>query len=180
MDKKQEFRDQVISSAFEKLAKVKHIIIVKDNESKINKRFEIYYNRKNRFILGKIVMVIMLPIFALVAGLEMRIAKLTGSTYNEINIILYFFILPLSWLLMIDYLTKLPLLSPIYIVGCIIYLWKDNMSFKDRCDWTFSKSVDFLLWFKSIGWNYIVSSVIICVILPILIYIELIYAIIHL
>jgi hypothetical protein len=180
MDKKQESGDQVILPAFEKLAKLKHIMIVKDIENKINKRFGIYFNRKKQSILGKIVMVIMLPIFALVAGLEMGIAKLTGSTYNEINIIVYYFILPLSWLLMIDYLTKLPLLSPIYIVSCIIYLWKDNISFKDRCDWAFSKSVDFLLWFKSIGWNYIVSSVIICVMVPILIYIELIYAIVHL
>ena len=38
----------------------------------------------------------------------------------------------------------------------------------------------FLLWFQKIGWNYIVSSVIICVVIPILVYIELIYAIIHL
>ncbi len=33
------------------------------------------------------VMVIMLPIFAVVAGLEHVIAKLTGATYNEVNII---------------------------------------------------------------------------------------------
>jgi len=32
------------------------------------------------------VMVIMLPIIAVVAGLEHVIAKLTGATYNEVNI----------------------------------------------------------------------------------------------
>ena len=52
------------------------------------------------------------------------------------------------------------------------------MRFKDRCDWAFMKSVEFLLYFRKIGWNYIVSSVIICVVVPVLIYVELIYAIV--
>jgi len=38
----------------------------------------------------------------------------------------------------------------------------------------FEASVRFLLWFQRIGWNYEVSSVIICVIIPIIIYILLI------
>ena len=54
------------------------------------------------------------------------------------------------------------------------------MKFRNRCDWAFRISVDFLLWFKKIGWNYVISSVIICVVIPILVYIELIYAIINL
>ena len=39
------------------------------------------------------VMVIMLPIFAVVAGLEHVIAKLTGATYNEVNIIVYYLLI---------------------------------------------------------------------------------------
>jgi hypothetical protein len=35
----------------------------------------------------KAVMVVMLPIFAIVAGVEHIIAKVTGMTYNEVNII---------------------------------------------------------------------------------------------
>ena len=54
------------------------------------------------------------------------------------------------------------------------------MKFRDRCDWAFMKSVDFLLWFKKIGWNYVVSSVIICVVIPILISVELIYGLLQL
>ena len=65
-----------------------------------------------------------------------------------------------------------------YLIAWIIFLWKDPMKFKDRCDWAFDKSVEFLQYFKKIGWNYIVSSVIICVAVPMLIYVELIYAII--
>lgn len=131
-------------------------------------------------ICGKIVMAVMLPIFAVVAGAEHVIAKLTGSTYNEVNIIVYYLLIPLSWTVMIDYLTKLPFLSPMFVLAWIVFLLKDPMKFRDRSDWAFMKSVDFLLWFKKIGWNYVVSSVIICVVIPVLVYIELIYAIINL
>ena len=124
------------------------------------------------------VMVVMLPVFAIVAGIEHVIAKVTGLTYNEVNIIVYYLLIPLSWAVMIDFITMLPLLSPMYIMGWIVFLWKDPMRFRDRCDWAFGKSVDFLLWFKKIGWNYIVSSVIICVVVPALVYAELIYGII--
>lgn len=79
---------------------------------------------------------------------------------------------------MIDFITMLPLLSPMYIMGWIVFLWKDPMKFRDRSDWIFDKSVNFLLWFKKIDWNYVVSSVIICVVVPALIYAELIYGII--
>ena len=134
---------------------------------------------ENLSMTGKVIMAVMIPIFAIVAGTEHIIAKLTGLTYNEVNIIVYYLIIPLTWTLMIDYLTKMPFLTPMIIIGWIIFLWKDQMKFRDRCDWAFDKSVDFLLYFKKIGWNYIVSSVIICVVVPVLIYVELIYAIIN-
>ena len=127
-----------------------------------------------------VVMLIMVPIFGMVAGVEHVIAKLTGATYNEVNIIIYFLLIPLSWASMIDYITRLPLLSPMYLIAWIVFFWKDQMTFRDRCDWAFMKSVDFLLWFKKIGWNYIVSSVIICVVVPVLVYVELVYAIVNL
>ena len=123
------------------------------------------------------VMVVVAPIFALVAGIEHIIARLTGLTYNEVNIIVYYLLIPLSWAAMIDYIAGLPFLSPMYIIAWIIFLWKDPMKFRNRCDWAFMKSVDFLLLFKRIGWNYVVSSVIICVVVPLLIYIELVYGI---
>lgn len=132
---------------------------------------------RNLSWIEKIVMAVMAPVFAIVAGFEMLIAKMTGATYNEVNIIVYYLLIPLSWTVMIDYITKMPFLTPIYIIGWVIFLWKDPMKFRSRCDWAFQKSVDFLLYFKKIGWNYIVSSVIIGVVVPLLIYVELIYAI---
>lgn len=133
---------------------------------------------KNLSLMEKIIMAVMIPIFAVVAGIEHLIAKLTGLTYNEVNIIVYYLLIPLSWAVMIDYITMMPFLTPMYIIAWIIFLWKDQKKFRDRCDWMFVKSVEFLLGFKKIGWNYIVSSVIICVFVPMLVYVELIYAII--
>jgi hypothetical protein len=140
---------------------------------------KVYLNQEleNLSMTGKVIMAVMIPVFAIVAGIEHIIAKFTGLTYNEVNIIVYYLIIPLTWTLMIDYLTEMPFLTPMIIIGWIIFLWKDQMKFRDRCDWAFDKSVDFLLYFKKIGWNYIVSSVIICVVVPVLIYVELIYAI---
>lgn len=125
------------------------------------------------------VMIVRIPIFGFVAGIEHLIAKLTGLTYNQVNIIVYYLLIPLSWTVMLDYITMMPFLTPMFIIGWVIFLWKDPMRFRNRCDWAFKKSVDFLLYFKKIGWNYIVSSVIICVVVPILVYLELIYAIIR-
>lgn len=51
-------------------------------------------------------MTIAIPIFAIVAGAELLIAKLSGTTYNEVNIIVYYLVIPLSWMVMVDYITK--------------------------------------------------------------------------
>lgn len=145
----------------------------------MNRRLPILKEEFSKLTLvEKIITVVMLPIFAVVAGAELLIAKLTGTTYNEVNIVVYYLLIPLSWTVMIDYLMKLPILTPLFILAWIIFLWKDPMKFRDRCDWAFKKSVDFLLWFKRIGWNYVVSSVIICVVIPILVYCLLIYLVV--
>lgn len=141
-------------------------------------KLKAFWNSQPMF--AKVVMVITLPIFAIVAGIEHLIAKITGTTYNEVNIIVYYLVIPLSWTIMLDYITRMPFLTPLFLLAWIVFIWKDKMDFRTRCDFVFKKSVDFLLWFQKIGWNYIVSSVIICVVIPILVYIELIYAIINL
>lgn len=141
-------------------------------------KLKAFWNSQTMF--AKVVMVITLPIFAIVAGIEHLIAKITGTTYNEVNIIVYYLVIPLSWTIMLDYITRMPFLTLLFLLAWIVFIWKDKMDFRNRCDLAFKKSVDFLLWFQKIGWNYIVSSVIICVVIPILVYIELIYAIVNL
>jgi len=122
-------------------------------------------------------MVMVMPIFIVVAKVEQWIAHIAGCTYNEVNIIVYYLLVPLSWTMMFDYITRLPLSTPALLMVWGVIIWKTRGHFRASCDWAFSKSVDFLLWFKVVGWDYYVSSVIICVIVPLLIYIELTYAI---
>lgn len=124
-------------------------------------------------------MLVSFPIFQWVAQMEMRIARRTGCTYKEINIIVFYMLIPLSWFLMVDYITRIPFLTPLFVIGWGVFLWKDSKTFSERCDWGFRKSVEFLLWFKSIGWNYIVSSVIICVFVPIGVFSILLYFILR-
>ena len=41
-------------------------------------------------------------IFRIVANLLLHIGHITGLTYDEINIIVYYFLIPLSWLVLLD------------------------------------------------------------------------------
>ncbi|MBR5086379.1 MAG: hypothetical protein IKX31_05155 [Muribaculaceae bacterium] len=118
--------------------------------------------------------------FDIVASVLYSIARATGMTYNEINIIVYYLIVPLTWTVMIDILLKKPIITPLLLIAWAIIFFAHRKDFRKWCDWAFQKSVDFLLWFKRIGWDYILSSVIICVVIPIVIYATLITALIKL
>jgi len=113
-------------------------------------------------------------IFQIVANGLLKIAAKLHLTYNEVNIIVYYLIVPLTWTLLTDYIIKLPLLTPLFLIAWAIVYIRVRKRFRQWCDWAFMKSVDFLLWFRCIGWNYTVSSVIICVVVPIFIYTALI------
>lgn len=102
-----------------------------------------------------------------------------GLTYNEVNILTYYLLIPLTWSVMIDVLIGMPITT--MILTCIwigIFIAQRN-NFRSWCDSIFQKSVNFLNWFNRWGGNYILNSVIICVIIPIIIYILLIFLLIN-
>ena len=109
-------------------------------------------------------------IFYFVANVLKQIATALGITYNQINIICYYFLIPLSWAIMIDFYIYEPIASVVVIGAWIIIVACKWRKFSEWCDWLFEKSVRFLLYFDRLGSNYNMSSVIICVILPLLIY----------
>ena len=117
-------------------------------------------------------------IFGIVAYLLNQIAKWTHLTYNEINIIVYYLLIPLSWTILGDIIIGFPILTPILLLVWLYLFIKTRHIFKMWCDWVFQDSVEFLLWFKRVGWNYTVSSVIICVLIPLLMYGGLIWLLI--
>jgi hypothetical protein len=113
-------------------------------------------------------------IFRIVAGTLSLIARKTGLTYNEINIILYYFVVPFSWLCLLDIILGFHYLKvafAIFVAGFMI----GCRNFKTYSDWLFCKSVDFLMYFNRYGSNYVTSSVWICVSLPIAIYALLLF-----
>ena len=136
-------------------------------------------------------------VFGLVAVLLALLARLVGVTYKEINIFVYYFAIPISWCLIIDkcllpisipltseadYIAfgvkrwlNIPLLSVLWCALWAFIYYYNRHDFRVWCERAFVNSVKFLLWFKVIGWNYYVSSVIICVLVPILVYCGLIY-----
>jgi hypothetical protein len=113
-------------------------------------------------------------VFKIVAHFLFFIAKRTGLTYNEINIIVYYFIIPFSWLCLLDVILNSHYLKIGFLIFTLGFLFGCR-DFRAYSDWLFKKSVLFLNYYNKYGSNYIKSSVWICVSLPLVIYIVLIF-----
>jgi len=108
-------------------------------------------------------------IFNIVAKTLLFIGRKTGRTYNEINIIAYYFIIPFTWLILLDIIFEFHYLKYSFVIFCFGFFIGCN-NFRTFSDWLFQKSVKFLMYFNKVGSNYIISSVLICVLIPIIIY----------
>jgi hypothetical protein len=113
-------------------------------------------------------------IFKIIANSLSFIGNITGLTYNEINIIVYYFLIPFSWLFLLDVIFHFHFLKIAFVIYCFGFIAKCR-NFKTYSDWLFEKSVLFLNYFNKYGSNYIASSVWICVVIPIIIYVVLLY-----
>jgi hypothetical protein len=132
------------------------------NEGAFNKSFHTKRKVMNRII------------FKIVENSLSFIGNKTGLTYNEINIIVYYFGIPFSWLCLLDIIFNFhyfKIAAVIFTLGFIV----GCKNFKTYSDWLFDKSVTFLKYFNKFGSNYVASSVWICVSLPISIYAILIF-----
>lgn len=108
-------------------------------------------------------------IFQSVANNLQKIAKKVNLTYNEVNILVYYLIIPLSWCIMLDCLIGMPITTLLLIaVWAVIFL--KVKSFSEWCDKGFKLSQRFICFFG----EYVEYSVIICVFIPVLIYAVLI------
>lgn len=113
-------------------------------------------------------------IFTLVATSLLGIGQKCGLTYNEVNILVYYLFIPLSWCIMLDCWIGFPITSIALLLIWIGIFIATIHNFRQWCDMRFMDSVDFLNWFNRWGGNYILNSVIICVVLPLIIYAVLI------
>lgn len=103
-----------------------------------------------------------------------KLATCFGITYNAINIIVYYMLIPLSWTIMLDIYIQYPLFTYTLVVVWIGIMIGIRGKFITWSDWAFKKSVDFLNYFNRWGGNYVLNSVVICVVVPIAIYTALI------
>ncbi len=104
----------------------------------------------------------------------LKLAGMFKLSYHEINIILYFFVVPFTWFLMLDALFQFHYLKLSFAFLCIGF-FTGCSDFKPFATSFYRKSVQFLLYFNRFGSNYIASSVLICLVVPICIYALLIY-----
>lgn len=113
-------------------------------------------------------------IFDLIYRLLKWISELTGLTYREVNIIVYFIVIPTFFVFLISKILKKKhlIISFLVLVLILFLIIPDFEIFSDKL---FDLSVDFLNWFEHIGLNYVQASVVICVIVPVLIIILLLY-----
>lgn len=111
-------------------------------------------------------------IFDIVAQMLDLIASVTGFTYNEINIIAYYILLPFIYVALIDRIVRKHVLKIAYILAWagILCLIQDFNAF---CNTLFKRSVDFLMLFSRLGLDYVAASVVICVILPGIVFVVL-------
>ena len=95
-------------------------------------------------------------------------------TYNEVNILLYYWVIPYSWLWMLDRYFEIRYLrfggAALYFAAWIWII--STQDFTLFCDNLFKDSVIFLHAFASL-WDYWEASVYVCLMLPVAIYIGL-------
>lgn len=108
-------------------------------------------------------------IFYIVAWQLVILGELTGLTYNEMNIVAYYIIIPYSYLVLIDKIFEFHYLKILFVVFLAITIpFLGNLHL--FCDKLFEKSVEFLESFEKINLDYTTASVFICVFGVLIIY----------
>lgn len=110
--------------------------------------------------------------FTMTASILLSIGKTCHLMYNAVNIIIWYGLLPLFWMALLDYKLHCVLLSPLWLLLCIGVCIIQRKKFNRFCDALFRLSQEFILLFG----NYYLWSVIICLLVPVLITIVLILA----
>lgn len=114
----------------------------------------------------------MKTIFDLVYQGLQWLASVTGFSYHEINILVFYVLLPLVLLYFVGRIFNSVIPVAVYAVLCVIGFATigDFSAFSTSL---FNWSVNFLKGFDVIGLNYTQASVIVCIIAPILVIIVL-------
>ncbi len=113
-------------------------------------------------------------IFQIVAGFLSILGDFTGLSYKAANIVVYYIFIPFVYAFLLDKIMNRHYFKIGFSAFVLISLLIIN-DFEIFSERLFDYSVNFLMWFQHIGCDYVVSSVIIYVIIPLLVLIGLIY-----
>ena len=104
-------------------------------------------------------------LFTFTVKVLLATGKVFHLSYNAVNIIVWYMILPLGWAAILDYKLHRLILSPMWLLLCIGIIVLQRKKFNQFCDTMFKLSQIFI---SSFG-NYYLWSVIICLLIPLLI-----------
>jgi hypothetical protein len=91
---------------------------------------------------------------------------LINLSYNEMNILVYFVIIPLIWAYIIDKIFRFHYVK-LSLMLVILFCWVTINNLSAFCDDLFYACVIFLNLFQPIGIDYVAASVLFCVVIPI-------------
>lgn len=102
------------------------------------------------------------------------LALVTGLTYKEINVVVYYGLVPLVFMALIDKILRKPVcLSLFSSVLLVLYLVvSDRPMFAERL---FDGSARFLQAFGAVGISYDLASILICVLIPFFVFLVLLF-----
>ena len=111
------------------------------------------------------ILLTMNKIFIVVRDILVWLANISGFSYMAVNIIVYYFVIPFIYFIILDQILGSHYFKISFLIIISVTLLRIR-DFELFSDWLFRKSADFLRSFSSIGMNYTVASVVICVFIP--------------
>ena len=118
-----------------------------------------------KVLITKHYIIAMNKIFIVVRDILVWLANISRFSYIAVNIIVYYFVIPFIYFIILDQILGAHYFKISFLIIISVTLLRIR-DFELFSDWLFRKSADFLGSFSSIGMNYTVASVIICVFIP--------------
>ena len=120
------------------------------------------------------ILLTMNKIFIVVRDILIWLANISGFSYMAVNIIVYYFVIPFIYFIILDQILGAHYFKISFLIIISVTLLRIR-DFELFSDWLFRKSADFLRSFSSIGMNYTVASVVICVFIPLAMFLVLFF-----
>ena len=127
-----------------------------------------------KVLITKHYIMAMNKIFIVVRDILVWLANISGFSYMAVNIIVYYFVIPFIYFIILDQILGAHYFKISFLIIISVTLLRIR-DFELFSDWLFGKSADFLRSFSSIGMNYIVASVVICVFIPLVVLLVLFF-----